>query len=39
MLLGILGAYLLENMFVGKGSKGRWTIRDNETTIRTGKDF
>ena len=34
MLLGTVGASLLENLLTGKG-----TIRAGEGTIRTGQDF
>ena len=34
MLLGNLGAILLENLIIGKG-----TIRVGECTIRAGQDF
>ena len=43
MLLGTLGASLLENLFTGKGaiatSQGQGTIRAGEGAIRAGQDF
>ena len=43
MLLGTLGASLLENLLTDKGEKtkipGQGVIRAGEETIRTGQDF